>query len=1025
MNPRVHDILRESAVAAHACRARPTWVFTSDGSRLVFANAVGAAMLGHATAEDAAGAANPAELGTQIARCAATLRAGGPPRLERLRGLGALGRTLTCSVMRIASADGPAILVASTEAAGPALTLAERARYLIGGGGAAAAFAADGALICATVDAATHLNQAQSLRDLRDGIETLPIGDGADAMVLALFPADSRPIRQASTDASTPPALLDLSPIAEAITAMTKVPPQQNGDSGEKAGNIPGSHGNTDANGGAGQTERRHPLRFVFETDAENRFTISGDDFMLLAGPRTANLLGRFWGEISAKLALDPEGLVAHALVSRDTWSGIEVTWPTADGGKVQVTLSGIPIFDRDQAFRGYRGLGVWTGDAADDDVIARTDAGPVERVASVSSRAAAADDHPIAADADPNTAATQPEPEAEDPVLARTDDPLREDALQFDAPQDAVPQDVAQDDAAEWPAPPENVVPFRSALAETKTAALNPAERSAFRDLGSRLSARLKGADELARGLMEKVDPADEPPYVPPVPPVPVAASHAQTLVLPDLAPEEDDDDLAAQRPVLEKLPLGLLVYRGSNFIYANPAFLAFAGHDSLTGFAESGGLDSMLVEFDGAADDDGQRLRVAAADGEPAMAGRLVTAQVAGDNAMVLMLQPAPIPAKPEATDHRTDAAELAALLDIAVDGVVTLDQHAMIVSANIRAETLFGYDVGALAGRPFGDLFAPESERAARSRLDRLMRGEVAADDDPREIIGRRRQGKLVSLQLMLGRANGDNTRYIALFRDITRWRDAEKDMTAARQQAEKASAAKSEFLAKISHEMRTPLNAIIGFSDVMMEERFGPVGNERYRDYLKDINTSGAHLVSLLNDLLDLSKIEAGKMELSFERVDLNEVTQQSVAIMQAQANRARVIVRTALSVNIPGIIADTRSVRQIVLNLLSNSIKFTGPGGQVIVSTTASDRGDVMLRVRDTGVGMSEKDIETALQPFRQLTTSPRTDINGTGLGLPLTKALVEANRARFSIKSAVNAGTLVEIVFPAGRVLAE
>ena len=159
-----------------------------------------------------------------------------------------------------------------------------------------------------------------------------------------------------------------------------------------------------------------------------------------------------------------------------------------------------------------------------------------------------------------------------------------------------------------------------------------------------------------------------------------------------------------------------------------------------------------------------------------------------------------------------------------------------------------------------------------------------------------------------------------------------------MTLARQQAEKASAAKSEFLAKISHEMRTPLNAIIGFSEMMMEERFGPVGNERYRDYLKDINTSGAHLVSLLNDLLDLSKIEAGKMELSFERVDLNEVTQQSVAIMQTQASRARVIVRTALSMNIPGIVADTRSVRQIVLNLLSNSIKFTGAGGQVIVST---------------------------------------------------------------------------------------
>jgi len=221
------------------------------------------------------------------------------------------------------------------------------------------------------------------------------------------------------------------------------------------------------------------------------------------------------------------------------------------------------------------------------------------------------------------------------------------------------------------------------------------------------------------------------------------------------------------------------------------------------------------------------------------------------------------------------------------------------------------------------------------------------------------------------------------------------------------------------------MRTPLNSIIGFSDVIIEERFGPIGNDRYRDYLKDIKASGSHLLSLLNDLLDLSKIEAGKMELSFERMNLNDLTQQSVAIMQAQANRARVIIRTALSMNVPGIIADPRSVRQIILNLLSNSIKFTNAGGQVIVSTAATDRGDVMLRIRDTGIGMSEKDIETALQPFRQIATSTKADANGTGLGLPLTKALTEANRARFSIKSAVNSGTMVEIIFPAARVLAE
>ena len=206
---------------------------------------------------------------------------------------------------------------------------------------------------------------------------------------------------------------------------------------------------------------------------------------------------------------------------------------------------------------------------------------------------------------------------------------------------------------------------------------------------------------------------------------------------------------------------------------------------------------------------------------------------------------------------------------------------------------------------------------------------------------------------------------------------------------------------------------------------MEERLGPIGNERYSAYLKDIHASGAHLISLLNDLLDLSKIEAGKLELTFTSANLNDLTQQCVAIVQAQASRARIIIRTSLSPALPHIVADARSVRQILLNLLSNSIKFTGAGGQVIVSTALDDAGDVVLRVRDTGIGMSEKEIETALEPFRQIETSARGGSGGTGLGLPLTKALAEANRASFAIKSAPNSGTLVEITFPANRVLTQ
>ena len=344
-------------------------------------------------------------------------------------------------------------------------------------------------------------------------------------------------------------------------------------------------------------------------------------------------------------------------------------------------------------------------------------------------------------------------------------------------------------------------------------------------------------------------------------------------------------------------------------------------------------------------------------------------------------------------------------------------------LIRSANRSAEALFGYEE--LAGRAFTELFAPESVDVAHNYLDGLVRDGVASLlNGGREVIGRVRQGGMIPLFMTMGRIGDGTDKLCAVFRDITHWKKTERELIEAKCQAEKASSAKSDFLAKISHEIRTPLNAVIGFSEVMMEERFGPIGNERYRDYIKDIHASGGHLLSLINDLLDLSKIEAGKLELTFTSVALNDLTQQCVAIMQPQANRERIIIRTSLPAALPQVVADARSVRQIVLNLLSNSIKFTGAGGQVIVSTALNDNGEVVLRVRDTGVGMSEKDIVTALEPFRQLATSARGGSGGTGLGLPLTKALAEANRARFHLKSAPKEGTMVEIAFPATQVLA-
>ena len=224
---------------------------------------------------------------------------------------------------------------------------------------------------------------------------------------------------------------------------------------------------------------------------------------------------------------------------------------------------------------------------------------------------------------------------------------------------------------------------------------------------------------------------------------------------------------------------------------------------------------------------------------------------------------------------------------------------------------------------------------------------------------------------------------------------------------------------DFLAKVSHEVRTPLNSILGFTELMLQEPLGPIGNPRYRGYIEDIHQSGLYALSLLNDLLDISKIEAGKFELDFTSVDVPELVEECAASLQPLAKRARILLRTSLAPDLPLVVADPRRLKQVLLNLLTNAIKFTKEGGQVIVSGTMVD-GELRLRVRDTGVGMTEDEIAYAMQPFNQLDTSPRSQ-PGTGLGLPLTKALVDANRARLVLSSEKGAGTSADVLFAPER----
>lgn len=381
-------------------------------------------------------------------------------------------------------------------------------------------------------------------------------------------------------------------------------------------------------------------------------------------------------------------------------------------------------------------------------------------------------------------------------------------------------------------------------------------------------------------------------------------------------------------------------------------------------------------------------------------------------------------PMPQRQQPSDSDE---ELRAILDTAADGIITLDHEARIHTFSAGAEAIFGYRIAEVAGRPFIDLLAPHSRGTVRDYLAALQgSGLASVFNDGREVTAEVRQGGTVPLFLTIGRLQAPRAQaaFCAVVRDITQWKKTEAELREAKERAEATSRQKSEFLASVSHELRTPLNAIMGFSEVMRLGRFGEIGNEKYRGYVQDIHASGAHLLSLINDLLDLSKVEAGKLELNFTAVNLGEVADYALRMLQEQAAAARVVLRKSLPSDLPNVVADLRAMRQVMINLVSNAIKFTNPGGQVIISAQLTETGELKLRIRDSGIGMDEEQLRGALEPFGRIATEGR-DAQGTGLGLPLTKALVEANRASLMLSSEPNKGTLAEITFPTPRVLAD
>ena len=358
-------------------------------------------------------------------------------------------------------------------------------------------------------------------------------------------------------------------------------------------------------------------------------------------------------------------------------------------------------------------------------------------------------------------------------------------------------------------------------------------------------------------------------------------------------------------------------------------------------------------------------------------------------------------------------------------AVDGLLVLDETGHILELNDGARRLLQVTETEAKGQPLRAFMHEESATALDVWLASLQQ-DADGKAGRREMLLKTARGDVVPVRLLLGRVRGAGAQkaaYCAALCDISEWKKREEDLLRAREKAEAESARKSTFLASISHELRTPLNAILGFAEVLRQELYGPLGNDKYRDYARDIHESGKHLLALVNDLLDMARVESGRLQVEFTEVDLTEVVEAAVTLLRDRIAASGIDLVRVTPDDLPKVVADRRSMKQILLNLLSNAITYGREGGKVVVALKARENGGLELSVKDTGPGMTREELEAALQPYRRVPRTGGEDSRGTGLGLPLAKALTQANKATFEIESAPGKGTEVRITFPPHRVL--
>lgn len=384
----------------------------------------------------------------------------------------------------------------------------------------------------------------------------------------------------------------------------------------------------------------------------------------------------------------------------------------------------------------------------------------------------------------------------------------------------------------------------------------------------------------------------------------------------------------------------------------------------------------------------------------------------------------------AQPSMTDtsiverERDDALLLlTSIFDASEVGILVFDRNRRIVKMNDSFERIFGWNRKDTLGKDFVDFITDDGHEAARENYEKFLKDGVRQSG---EVKIHCKDGDIantlyttVTMELSHGRSF-----QVTTLVDITDRKQMEYSLKLAKEQADSANHAKSLFLANMSHELRTPLNAIIGFSEMMQAETFGPLGDAKYVEYLNDVHLSAKHLLEIINEVLDMSKIEAGRVELSEQDIDLQKLIETVIRMVISRVSESNIDVHFKHDDVIPKLKADPRLIRQILINLLTNAVKYTSKNGEIFVRLRVNTDDEMVIEIEDRGVGIPSDKIADVMEPFGQIHEPTKSSVyQGTGLGLPLAKAMVELHAGDFKLHSVEGEGTKVTIIFPKKRVI--